>query len=138
MFDGSGDTAARIAKAYARLPAVPIDVSLLQNITSVAAPSARVAVVPARFAWLDAGSWEAMAELWGTDARGNALRGDAIAIDSSGCIAYAGERMIVLVGATDLVVVDAGDAVLVCPRTAAQDVRSVQAELKRRRLDRFL
>lgn len=128
----------RIAKAYAHLPSVPIDISLLQAITAIADPVARVAVVAAGFDWMDAGSWEAMAELWGADADGNTTRGEVVAIDSSGCIVIGGERPVVLVGGRDLIVVDAEDALLVCPREHAQAVRLVPGELVRRKLDRFV
>jgi len=42
------------------------------------------------------------------------------------------DRLVGLIGVDDLVVVDAGDAVLVCRRDRAQDVRKIVAELKRR------
>jgi hypothetical protein len=37
-----------------------------------------------------------------------------------------------LIGVENVVVVDAGDAILVCRRDRAQDVRKLVAELKRR------
>ena len=48
------------------------------------------------------------------------------------------ERLVALVGVEDLVVVDAGDAVLVCRKDRAQDVRLVVDELRRRGLARYL
>lgn len=138
VFALRGDASARIARAYAHLPALPIDIALLQAITALRDPVARVAVVGAGFDWMDAGSWEAMAELWDADPHGNATRGNVVTLDSSGCIVAAGERLVVLVGARDLVVVETDDAILVCPRDHAQAVRAVPGELQRRRLDRFV
>jgi mannose-1-phosphate guanylyltransferase len=41
-------------------------------------------------------------------------------------------RPLAVIGLDDLIVVDAGDAVLVCRRDRAQDVRKAVDELKRR------
>jgi len=137
VFAGAGDVSARIRSAYKKLPALPIDVALLQAITAIDAPVARVAVVDATFDWLDAGSWEAMSELWGGDQDGNATRGNSVALASTNCIVAAGDRLVVVLGASDLIVVDADDAVLVCKREDAQRVRDIPAELRRRHLGRY-
>jgi mannose-1-phosphate guanylyltransferase len=52
--------------------------------------------------------------------------------DGGGNVVVAGKRLVALVGVDDLVVVDAGDAVLVCRRDRAQDVKRVVDELRRR------
>ncbi|HSP96466.1 MAG TPA: sugar phosphate nucleotidyltransferase [Candidatus Dormibacteraeota bacterium] len=117
-----GGAAAR--RAYGRLPSQPIDVALLEH-------ARRIAVVDATFDWSDVGSWAAMAELWGTDGAGNARRGRALLLDCRDTIVQAGSRLVAVLGAEDLVVVDTPDALLVCPRTRAQEVRAVVAALAR-------
>jgi mannose-1-phosphate guanylyltransferase len=47
-------------------------------------------------------------------------------------------QLVALVGVQDLIVVTTGDAVLVCPKERAQEVREIVAELERRKLDRYL
>lgn len=137
VFAGPGDTASRIGRAYRALPSVPVDIAVLQQLPNLGSTDVRVAVVRATFDWFDAGSWEAMPELWGRDAAGNSVRGEVVEIDAKDCVVSAGERLVVLVGTRDLIVVDAGDAVLVCDREHAQAIRNVPAELRRRRLERF-
>lgn len=123
---------AALAAAYRRLPAISIDHGILEK-------AARVAVVRARFAWSDVGSWAAVEPFWATRANGqNAIRGHVLPIDSRGCVVDSPERLVALVGVEDLVVVDAPDAVLVCRKDRAQDVRLVVNELRRRRLARYL
>jgi mannose-1-phosphate guanylyltransferase/mannose-6-phosphate isomerase len=124
-------SASALAAAYRRIPAVSIDVGVLER-------AARVAVVRATFPWSDVGSWAAVADLWRDGAGGNAVRGRAVVVDSEGCVVDAGSRLVALVGVHDLVVVDTPDALLVCPRARAQDVRLVVDELRRRRLRRYL
>jgi mannose-1-phosphate guanylyltransferase len=49
-----------------------------------------------------------------------------------------GERLIVLDGVHDLVVVDTGDVLLICRRDQAGRVREIVEDLGRRGLDRYL
>src|SRR5690606_37808710 len=91
------------------------------------------AVVPARFDWSDIGSWKAVSELGEADPRGNRVRGQAILVESERCYVDAGQRIVAAVGVQDLVIVDAGDAILVTDREQAQSVRAVVDQLKRER-----
>ena len=132
------DPAARLRRAYRRLPDVSVDVGVLQPLAKQRHGVARIAVTRAGFAWLDVGSWSAMPELWGCDEAGNAAVGTVVSVDAGGCVVYAPDRLVALVGVRDLVVVESGGALLVCPRDRAQDVRAVTRLLAQRRLGRFL
>jgi len=121
-----------LARAYRRIPAVSIDTGVMER-------ADRVAVVPAGFPWSDVGSWAAVGELWPRSRDGrNATRGRVVALDSRGCVVDSPDRLVALLGVDDLVVVDTADAVLVCPRGRAQEVRRVVVELQRQGLDRYL
>jgi mannose-1-phosphate guanylyltransferase len=103
----------------------------------VAEKSRNVLGVRARFGWHDVGSWEGLWEaLRGRD--NNAISGNAIALDADGVLARAGKRLMVLIGVSDLVAVDAGDAILIARRSRSQEVRAAIDELRRRRLERYL
>jgi mannose-1-phosphate guanylyltransferase len=121
---------AALDRAYRRVPAVSIDTGVLEHVR-------RIAVVRARFAWSDVGSWAALEGLW-RDGRPNAVRGRAVAIDSTGCVVDSPARLVALLGVENLVVVDTPDALLVCRKERAQDVRLVVEALRRRRLGRYL
>lgn len=122
---------ARLAAAYRRLPAVSIDVGVLER-------AARVAVVRAHFAWSDVGSWAALEPFWKRRRDANAVRGTAVAVESAGCVVDAPGRLVALLGVRDLVVVDTPDALLVCDKRRAQDVRLVVDAVRRRGLERCL
>jgi hypothetical protein len=64
--------------------------------------------------------------------------GNVMALESEGVLVRSGERLIVLLGVEDLVVVDDTDALLVARRSRSQDVRRVIEELERRKLHRYL
>ena len=75
----------------------------------------------------------------GIDAAGNVTAGQVVTCDASGNLAVTDpDRVIALVGVHDLVVVQAGDAILVVPRDRAQDVRLAVEALGRAGLDRYL
>ncbi len=61
-----------------------------------------------------------------------------IALAANGIFAHARDRLMVLMGVDDLVVVDSGDALLIARRSRSQELRLVTDELKRRGLDRYL
>jgi mannose-1-phosphate guanylyltransferase len=120
-----------LAAAYRRLPSISIDYGVLER-------AARVAVVRANFRWSDVGSWAAVAALWSGGNGRNAFRGRALSIDSRGCLIDSPDRLVAVLGVDDLVVVDTPDAILVCRKDRAQDVRLVVDELRRRGLRRYL
>jgi mannose-1-phosphate guanylyltransferase len=127
-----GRAGAAAWRAFRRLPVESIDVALMER-------AAQVAVVRATFDWSDVGSWAAMAPLWGADQAGNATRGDALLIDCADTVVWGGaSRLVAVVGGQDLVVVDSPDALLVCRRSRAQEVRRVVDALARGRHRRLL
>ena len=121
----AGGSAATVAKGYASIRGESIDTGVLEKADNVA-------VVSADFGWDDIGSWTALMRLWPADARGNVSRGKVLTVDSGGNIVVAERGVVALVGVDDLVVVETGDAVLICSRERAQDIRLVVEELQRR------
>ena len=124
--------AAGAREAYAALVSISIDHAVMER-------AARVVTVPAAVGWDDVGSWAALPALRGSDADGNTTSGDAVILDGTGNVAIGdGDGVIALVGVSDLVVVKAGDAILVMPRAQAQDVRKIVEALSARGLARYL
>jgi mannose-1-phosphate guanylyltransferase len=97
---------------------VSIDVGLLER-------SDAVAVVSGAFAWDDVGTWEALTRVRPRDAQGNVLVNSAIAHDSSDCVVWAGEDVVVLNGVKDLIVVQAHGRVLVMSRSRAPAMKQL-------------
>lgn len=129
----AGREQAFVQERYAALPSISIDYGVMEKADGIQ-------VVPAAFGWDDVGSWAAAFELAAKDGADNAtLAGDLLAIDAGGCLASArADKLVVLLGVHDLVVVDTDDALLVLPRSRAQDVAKVVAALKATGRDRHL
>lgn len=87
-------------------------------------------VVPLDAGWSDVGSWGALHDAIPGDQQGNVTHGDVIAEDSTGCFLYAESRLVSTIGLADHVVVETKDAVLVAPKSRAQDVKKLVARLK--------
>lgn len=119
----NGAGALELAGLYRLTPKTSIDYALLEK-------SDRVAVVPATFRWSDVGSWPAVAEFHPTDAEGNVAQGDVILLDSRNCAIYGGKRLIAGSGLEDLIVVDEPDALMICRREKAQDVKKIVDQLQ--------
>lgn len=97
---------------------------------AVMEPTGRAAMVPLDAGWHDVGSWEAVWELEDRDASGNAVSGSAYLEQVRRSLVLAGDRPVAVIGLDDVIVVDAGDAVLVCARDHAQAVREIVARLE--------
>jgi len=123
---GTPRAARALAEAFPRCPSISIDYGVMEK-------SDRIAVVPADFGWSDVGSFEALRDVRAQDARGNVAEGEAMIFDGKDNVVLGlPGRPLAVIGVDDLIVVDAGDAVLVCRRDRAQDVRKAVDELKRR------
>jgi mannose-1-phosphate guanylyltransferase len=96
--------------------------------------SDRLGVLATELPWSDLGSYadlqQVAASAGGADRDGNVVRGEVLLPSSQGCfVDSASGRMVVVVGASGLVVVDTEDAVLVCPLDKVQELTSVVAQL---------
>jgi mannose-1-phosphate guanylyltransferase len=117
---------------YPTLPSVSFDQAVMEK-------TDRIVAVPAAVGWNDVGSWAALPEVRGVDATGNTVVGTAVVIDGTGnLVVSSDDTLIATVGLSDLVVVKAGDAILVIRKDQAQDVRKVIDALSARGLARYL
>ena len=120
-----------IEEIYPTIPSISIDYGIMEK-------SRDVKVISAEFGWNDVGSWDNLGVFYDADENGNVLAGRQINIDTSGCISYAKGRLIATVGVQDLIIVETEDAVLVCDKNRAQDVKKVVDKLKEEGAEQYL
>ncbi|MSM39193.1 MAG: NTP transferase domain-containing protein [Geobacter sp.] len=127
------DLKPQIASVYGEIAGQSIDYGVMEK-------ADRVEVVPADFGWSDVGSWSALPGLIPGDADDNVALNDTplVAVDAGECLIHGNGKLVALVGVSGLVVVDTADALLVCPRERAQEVRKVVEELEKRGLAHYL
>ena len=112
------------AALYRTLPSISIDHAVLEK-------SDRVALVPADIRWSDVGCWTALDDVLPKDKNGNVATPNAILKDCTGTIVQGEERIVAALGLKDQIVVDTLDALLVCSKEHAQDVKQIVETLKK-------
>ncbi len=125
LLAGGSEAASALALAYDRIGAISIDHGVLEH-------SRRIWMLPVDCDWNDVGSWTALYDIRTKDENGNVIIGNAVLADTRNALVHAGGPLVALVGIEDVVVISTPDAVLVCRRDQAQEVRRIVEELERR------
>ena len=126
------------AEEYPQCESISIDYAVLEPRSAKGEMSSGIYCLPGDFSWNDLGCWSALHEHVAACPPGevsiaNVIDGQdplTISIDSCGNYVYAPGKVIALVGVSDLVVVQTGDALLITTRERSQDVGKVVAQLK--------
>lgn len=92
--------------------------------------SENLAVIPASFSWADVGSWADLHDVLEHDSDDNVFDGEYVDIDSRNCFIYSPKQLVATIGLENLVIINTDDAVLICPKDRAQDVKKVVKKLK--------
>ncbi len=114
-----GDPNPYLAEKFSSLPKISVDYAVMEQASEVLA-------IRTQFDWDDVGSWTALPEHLGHDGDGNTIRGKAIQFASKNNVVVNSGRLVALCGVENLVVVETPDAILVCHRDAAQDIKKLQ------------
>lgn len=122
---GTPDEKKVINEVFPSLPKVSIDVGVMEKSRSC------VMVEAAEIGWSDVGSWDAWASHMPQDIMDNVIQGkQPVMISSHHNVVVAPDRTVALVGVENLIIIDTGDALLVCSREEAQRVKDVVEKLK--------
>jgi mannose-1-phosphate guanylyltransferase len=115
---GCGDFKASLDREYRKLQKVSVDYAVMEKADNIV-------MARGSFRWDDVGSWPALENHFEKDEEDNLLLGVCKALDSTGNLVVSNERLTALIGVKDLVVVQAGEATLVCAKNRAQDVKKM-------------
>lgn len=126
----------KIRSIYDQLEKISFDYAITEKIKKN-----EVLIIKGTFGWSDIGAWDMLhTQLQSeADGGGNVIKGKVVHFDTSNCLLYAHpKRILATVGLDNLVVVDTADAILVCPKNRAQDVKKLFPELEKRGLKKYL
>ena len=115
-----------IHKAYQQCTNISIDYGIMEKADNVY-------VLPSEFGWSDLGTWASIYQLAEKDYVGNVVipSEKVIMYDSSNCMVNVpGEKLVVLQGLHDFIVVEANNTLLICPRDQEQNVKQFVADVK--------
>lgn len=111
-----------IERIYPTIPKISIDYGIMER-------SKNVVVLEGNFGWSDVGSWDALETIYEKDPQGNINYGEVLHIKSKNCIIYSQNKLVATIGLENVIVVETEDAILVCHKDSAQDVRKVVEKL---------
>ncbi len=111
---------------YPNIRKISIDYAVMEP----SAAKGEVLVIPGDCGWNDVGSWDMMDILHEPDENGNVLLGDVIAVDTGDTVICSTSRTVAAVDVENLVIVETPDAVMVCPKNKAQEVKKIVDVLK--------
>jgi len=121
---GTAEEDDALKEAYENIQPISIDYGIMER-------SNEVLVIPGDFGWNDVGSWDALANVFPPDQSGNVVKADYLGIDTKGCVIYGQEEFVATIGLSDMIVVHTSDALLVCPKDRAHDVKKIVEALRK-------
>lgn len=122
-----------IEQIYPQCVNISIDFGVMEKADNVY-------VIPAEFGWSDLGTWNSAWENMDRDYLDNAVAGDHVMIvDATKCMVHEQQdKLVILQGLDDFIVVDTKDVLLICHKDKEQEIKDYVAEVKRNLGDKFL
>ena len=124
---------AAIERIYPQCVNISIDYGVMEK-------AENVYVIPATFGWSDLGTWASAYEVFEKDYLQNAVAGENVyVIDATNNMVHAGpQKLVVLQGIDNLIVVDTPDVLLICKKENEQNIKEYVSEIKRIKGDKYL
>lgn len=114
-----------IDRAYPTTPSISIDYAIMEK-------AENVYTLPADFGWSDLGSWNSIYQLQNKDANYNVLsQGQSLLEDTTNCLIHAAsDKLVVVKGLDNFIVVDDANVLLIFPRDEEQSIKQITKKLK--------
>lgn len=122
-----------LAKIYPLCTNISIDYAVMEK-------AKNVYVIPSSFGWSDLGTWKSTFEIKDKDYLDNAVLGNEVVIidATKNMIQVPNNKLVVLQGLNDYIVVDTADVLLICKKNKEQEIKEYVAEIKRKKGDKYL
>lgn len=122
-----------VAQVYSQCTNISIDFGIMEKADNVY-------VIPSSFGWSDLGTWNSAWENMEKDYLGNAVAGkNVMIVDATKCMIHVPDNKLVLLqGLDEFIVVDTNDALLICQKEKEQEIKDYVAEVKRNKGEKYL
>ncbi|MEM7103184.1 MAG: mannose-1-phosphate guanylyltransferase [Bacteroidota bacterium] len=123
-----------INEYYPKNPKISIDFAIMERADNVY-------TIPSDFGWSDLGTWNSLhVESSGKDDNNNLAFSDNVMLEESkNCLIRTPEdKLVVIRGLDNFIIVDEGDVLLIYPKSEEQDIKRVTGEVKEQTGDQFL
>ncbi len=130
---GSSSFEKTLETIYSGFESISVDYGIMEH-------ARNIFLVEGNFDWNDLGSWESVYQVSEKDSNENATSGtgEALFIGSTNSFAHTDTGLVAIIGLDDVMVVRDGNAVLVCKRDAAENVKQAVECMKQRNLQQYL
>jgi len=115
---------------YERIGNISIDYGIMEKAEDVV-------VIRGSFRWEDFADWEIVTRVHSSGRKHNVISGTVVPIDSNDNLIWCEDGITATLGVSDLIIVKKDDAVLVCSRERAEEVKKIVAALRKKKLDKF-
>jgi mannose-1-phosphate guanylyltransferase len=114
-------------RIWGRFSPISIDYAVMEK-------TRKLALVPCDCGWSDLGSWRSVEQFFKKDKSGNIFKDKCIDIGSKNIFCWPGKRILATAGLENIIIVDTDDALLVCAKNKAQDVKRIVQALEEKKL----
>jgi mannose-1-phosphate guanylyltransferase len=122
-----------IDKIYPQCTNISIDYGIMEKADNVY-------IIPSSFGWSDLGTWNSAHDNMEKDYLGNAVAGNEVMVFDAthNMVHVPNNKLVLLQGMNDYIVVDTDDVLLICKRDKEQEIKQYVAEVKRNKGDKDL
>lgn len=122
-----------VARIYPQCTNISIDYGIMEKADNVY-------LIPSSFGWSDLGTWNSAYENMEKDGNANAISANQLMVfdSSNNIINIKNEKLVVLQGLDDYIIIDTGDVLLVCQRSKEQDIKEYVSQIKLGKGDKYL
>ena len=120
---GTPEAETVLKREFPTFPSESIDYGVMEK-------ARNIYIIPGTFGWDDVGSWLAVERIKSSNEFGNVIDGNVVTVNTRNSIVQGGSKLIALVGLSDLIVVDSEDALLICEKDSAGDIKKVLENLR--------
>ncbi len=113
---------------FAECEKISIDYAIMEK-------AENVLVGEAPFYWNDLGSWSSLRSVLPLDDSGNAVRGEAVTLNSANNFLIPDDFLLGVICLNDIAVVKSGNGILVCPLSNEQDVKKLVNKISQQKED---
>jgi len=108
---------------FSKMPDISIDYAVMEK-------SDRIVASPLQINWSDIGSWDGLYEILEKNEQGNVFQGNVVDLDTKNSLIFSNKRLVTTIGLEDLLVIEMGDAILICKRGESQKIKALLQKMK--------
>jgi mannose-1-phosphate guanylyltransferase len=123
---------AKLKSEFSKIKPISIDYGIMEK-------ADKLLCLPASFDWADIGHWRTVQEILAAKKSDNVVKGKYIHLDGRGNLVYSySNKLIATLGVKNSIIIETKDAILVCPKSRAQDVKKIVERLRDEGLTSYL